>query len=1812
MSSSGKISQKNQDFKNLTITNARENNLKSLTISLPHNTYIGITGVSGSGKSSLAFDTIYAEGQRRYIETFSPYTRQFFDKVKKPDVDLIENIRPAIAIQQRTRILNSRSTVGSLTDINDFLKILWANLSTAKCPTCKIDLQSWTPELLAKHILKIFALKPDTTYLITAQIKIAAAKKEAATQIDSFTKLGFARFYDPATGEIQKIEELDKKQQGKDIHIVLERIKDYKSTNLKRVQEAVKQSFSIARGICTIIEVTKKSKRLFINSSSSDSSCSNPKYNQSDNDEVNLSASDNYNSSYRTFSFTETPACTAQSLKFQRPRPSLFSYNHPIGACINCKGFGNYLTLDLDLVVPDPKKSLEQKCIVCWDTQSTKKEFKDLIKFCEKNNIATNIPWLLLPEDHKKLIVEAKNKEYWGIRAWFGWLEKKTYKMHVRVFLSKYRTQRVCPECNGTRLKKDALIYEIMGKTIADIWQMPISDLESWVQKINETYQLKRQVKDIVLALESRLRYLLDLGLSYLTLDRQARTLSGGETQRVNLASAIGSELVSTQFVLDEPSVGLHARDSECLTKSIEKLFARGNSVIAVEHDPDFIDSAGYVLELGPRAGIEGGNITYFGDAENWGGIEFSKDIIDKDKCLISNVEKSLEIKNATSRNLKNVSLSIPLSKFVCITGVSGSGKSTLVSEVILKEYELAKKTGTPSNIISGINNLNNLSLIDQSPLSKTPRANIATYTGIWDEVRDLFSASDGAKMRALSRSAFSFNVNAGRCTNCDGAGFIKEDMQFLSDVYIPCEVCLGLRFQQPVLEVKVNEKNVADLLKMSVKECGLFFENNSKISGIVNLLSKLGLDHLTLGHSLSELSGGEAQRLKLVPFIEKSSREKSLLIFDEPTTGLHIKDVEKLILLFRSLRDLGHSILCIEHNLTLILASDWIIDLGPEGGDAGGHIVLTGTPGFVLNYGDSYTAKYLKNYRDKFYEKKSHIKNSLKIKREYEQSTEIKISGARVHNLKNVSISVPLNKVVAFTGVSGSGKSSIAKDIIYAEGQRRYLDCLSPYARQFVKGLERPDIDHITNILPTICVEQHTFQPGSLSTVATVSESYNFLRLLYAKTGIPYCPAHPEQQIEAFSAVKIAEILKNLPAKNIRILAPIIKSKKGNHRSVIERAIESENSEIRVDGLISKPSSYMEGLEKSKVHSIEFVIAKFSPKNIDSEIIADAVSQALALGSGELIILSDLGEQIYSSERACPVCKRGFYKCDPEDLSFHSKRGRCKRCSGTGVFKESSCPDCGGTRLNEIGRNIKILDMNIAQLCDHSPQQVLQFLDKMRLSETSKIISQPILRELEAKLKTLLDMGLNHLKINRDCSTLSGGELQRLRLATAMGSPLSGVMYIFDEPSIGLHPFDNRKVIGKLHDLKEAGNSVIIIEHDKETIFSAEHIIEVGPGGGAQGGEIVFSGSKEKFKYGESNLEKYSSYKHSKEKGELKIINCSGNTIKNLNIDIPLKAFTCVCGLSGTGKSSLVHEIIYKTLVNGKKKDKFWSLGENNISSDVEIDRVLLVDQTPIGSTSRSTPASYLGIWDEFRKLYANTLEAKSNGWGPSHFSYNAGTGRCPECKGLGTIKLEMSFLSTAKVLCETCQGRRFKDETQLVLFADLSISDVLNLTFDEARDKFPHHRKIHQVVRLACELGLGYLTLGQSSNTLSGGEAQRLKLVTELSRRNNDHTLYILDEPTTGLHKKDVEKLILTLKSLVDSGNTVIVIEHDSDLLFSADHIIEMGNEAGDKGGKVVYQGGVSGVWTAKTAWGEWLRERGKIKNEVKIPPFTNYMCE
>lgn len=1769
----------------LKIIGARENNLKNIDLEIAHDRLIAITGVSGSGKSTLAIDTIHAEGGRRYIETFSPYTRQFLDRLKEPDVSSIQNVRPSLVLEQRNRITSSRSTVGTITEINEYLKVVWPQLAKAFCLKCDIEVSYDSPTTVRSHILRESEiLNPRTIVLgfgINVSADISVQSLAAALSSEGFTKL-----LDPESGVLSAADEITPRKKTTQMIVVVDRFTAEGLKTQTRLTEAINHSFTFGKGELFVCFLQNEGKPLLRK-------------------------------------FSEKPICKKCDYSAPIPRASTFSFNSPLGACRSCNGFGRILTFTENSCVPNPSLSIDQGALQCWNGDAASYERSKLREFCKSEKVDTSKPWHLLPKKQRELILNgSKENKFRGAIPWLKALEKKKHKMHVRIFVARFRREVLCPDCYGSRLRPEASLFKLGGQTLPEIWQIPLEKLLPQFQRLMDEHTGNPAVAVPLEEVCSRLRYLLEVGLGYLNLDRQSRTLSGGESQRVGLTSILGSRLVNTMLVLDEPTIGLHQTDTERLIRATRQLQARGNTVIVVEHDKEFIKSVDEIIDIGPLSGEAGGEIVYQGPVS---GISKVKDSLtgrylfedswplEPQDPLVSSRKKKRELRiiGANSHNLKNIDVEIPLDGLTVLTGVSGSGKSTLINSCLVNPYKLHSGGLSWSQIgeheecgvkrIEGIDEIAEIVLVDQSALGKTPRANPATYTKLWDIIRDRFAETEGAIRLGLPKSAFSFNVDGGRCPVCSGAGYERIEMQFLADVFVPCETCGGTRFQDRVLEVTLAGKNVAQWLNTSLDESVKLIEqldserSSQQALRLIQPLIDLGLGYLRLGHPLSELSGGEAQRLKLASYLSESSKDKKcLIVLDEPTTGLHPHNVKQLVHCLRKLIDVGHSVLCVEHNLDVIRAADWMIDLGPDAGERGGEVVVAGNP-LILIENEDLVAKS-KTLGALAAEVKGSTKQKRKaslerVKISTEQHHEIEIVGAKHHNLKNFSVAIPHNQLTVVTGVSGSGKSSLAFDIVFAEGQRRYIDCLSPYARQFIKQLTRAEVDRISGIPPTIAVSQRTRPPAGLSTIATVTEVYQFLRLLYSKVGDQHCP-YDNSKIATFSAEAIVQELESRhKGERIFIFAPVIQGRKGYYNDLFQRAYSAEITEARIDGKIVRIDPELR-LERHKLHWISLLVGSVKIAAGSQELLTQALQQALTLSGGSVEIAIDdkwAEPAVYSTDRICPTCKRGFIPLDPQDFSFRSARGKCPSCDGYGTVevkgKDQLCSVCSGTRLKTLANHVYIGGIHIAELTKKTAPELLGFLKSVDFNKRVSPVVAPILRELESRLNIITGIGLDYLELNRDAASISGGEAQRLRLAKTLGAPLTGVCYVLDEPSIGLHPKDHRSLMDTLFKLRDAKNTLVVVEHDETTISAADHIIDIGPGGGTNGGRLVFAGPVDAIKRCKDSVTGAELVKREaiiaadlpsvKFSEWLRIEDITTNNLKGIDVSIPLHALTTIAGVSGAGKSSLLHSTIYPAVVEQITEEPVEKRSWGKVANVDKINRIVEIDQSPVGKNPSSTPASFLGIFDEIRKIFAELPEAKTRGWGASHFSYNTGKGRCSECEGRGFIKVPMSFLPDATTVCEACNGKRYNDTTLEVTLYGLSMGDLLELTFEQSLELFTAFPKIRRVVETVVELGLGYLSLGQPTFSLSGGELQRLKITKELRSSESKDTLYLMDEPTVGLHMADVGRLMSVLRKLVEKGNTIVLIEHDLDFIRSSDYVLEIGPDAGARGGELVFAG-------------------------------------
>jgi excinuclease ABC subunit A len=1844
----------------------RQNNLKGFDLDVPLGRYVVVTGLSGAGKSSLVFETLHAEGQRRYVETFSAYTRQFLELLDKPRVDSIENIRPSIAIEQTNTVKSSRSTVGTMTELTDFFKVWFSHVAECFDPDTGEKVEDDSPQTVWR---KTLATSPGAPVIVAFEV----VKPENLAWTEILTNLknqAYVRLLAGGAdaGELtaQRVDHLladpgSLSGTGR-IYVVQDRL-GVDPASMARFTEAVETAMHFGRG------------------------------------EVRIFSAEGLKELGHYSRGLHSPKT---GRKFRPATPPLFSFNSPLGACPKCRGFGRVIDIDYRLAIPDMSLSVDDGAIRCWEGAVYSASKDDLRVFTKKRKIPTDVPLDQLTPEQRSFIIDgepgygAENGKDWpkfwyGVKGFFRWLEKNTYKMHVRVFLSRYRSYNTCPACGGSRLQPEALCWKWGGSTLPELYGMPVDRLLELVRDARPAAG-GRQAELAYESILTRLRYLREVGLGYLTPDRPSRTLSGGEVERVNLTGCLGTSLVDTLFVMDEPSVGLHPRDIDRLVAIIRSLVDAGNTVVVVEHDESMIRAADHVIEIGPEPGAKGGHVVFQGSVaqmlrhpESITGAYFSgrrRIETPARRRAIPKAHPVLEFRGARKHNIRALDVTVPLRRFVCLSGVSGSGKSTLLDNVIYQGLlaHRGKPAEDPATCASvrGTEAISEAVLVDQGPVSRTPRSNPALYVEAWDLIRELFAATPDAQEAGMAASSFSFNSGDGRCDHCQGLGYERVEMQFLSDVYVPCPICEGRRFKPEVLAVKWNGTSVADILEMSVTDALRLFADSAQILHRLSSLDSVGLGYLSLGQPLNTLSGGESQRLKLVRFLGTlTSDAGALLLLDEPTTGLHRHDIGRLLGVFQALVERGHSLVVIEHNLDVLKAADWILEVGPSAGDEGGQIVAQGTPEAIARAGVA-TSPFLQAALEEPAEGALLEREAAEDADAYLVSpaatTSIEVVGARENNLRDLSASFPLKKLTVVTGVSGSGKSTLAFDILFAEGQRRFMESMSPYARQFVEQLPRPALDRLTGIPPAVAIEQRVTRGSLKSTVATITEVAQYLRLLYARLGTQHHPDtdRPVTPLSQGALKKLLARVMGTPAarkaKHLYLCAPLIRGRKGHHQPIADWIGRQGYELMRADGTLIRAEAFQK-LDRYKEHDIEVVVCDLKGASKPG---AD-LERALQVGKGACFLLTPPGTILswFSTTRTDIETGESFPELDPKDFSFNSSRGWCPTCRGYGRIYPwmlepdddredenakrlrqlglgagdsddrgeggSLCPDCRGQRLNRISRAVKLhfkgkrAPLSLPSLLGRPPSELLAHLEAMDLDERGRLVTRDIVPQIRERLKFMDHVGLGYLSLDRPTKTLSGGEAQRIRLAAQLGTNLAGVLYVLDEPSIGLHARDNRQLISTLLALRDKGNTLVVVEHDDELMERADLILDLGPGAGVHGGTLLASGTPAQIRKNDSSLTGLflakgirhplrGSYRPVGE-GDTGWIEMRGARFRNLggvDLRLPLGRLVMVAGPSGAGKSTLFRDLLgpaaacaiktRKSRLTGREFERF-SKGDRPLFTELRnadgFRSVIEVDQSPIGKTPRSTPATYLGIFDLIRKFFASLPESKIRGYTASRFSFNTVGGRCPTCDGAGRIRLEMAFMPDTYLPCDDCQGLRYGPELADIRWRDLSIGQVLRLTFEEAAQFFSFHTDLSQVCRLMVDCGMGYLTLGQSSSTLSGGEAQRLKLVTELSkglatyRERNRGTLprnlYILEEPTIGLHLSDCEKLIGVLQSLVDQGHTVAVIEHNLDLIAEADYVVELGPGGGPEGGELIYQGALKGLLrAARSPTAPFLRSR------------------
>ncbi len=1900
------------------IRGAREHNLRDIALDLPRGQLICFTGVSGSGKSSLAFDTLYAEGQRRYVESLSSYARQFLGQMPKPQVDRIDGLSPSISIQQKTGGRNPRSTVGTITEISDYLRVLFARVGLAHCPKCQKPVASQTREQIVARILELPA---GTAFSVLAPV-IRGQKGEYKDLFADLGRAGFVRVR--VDGQIMPISDnLALERQIKhDIEVVIDRLKAG-PTIRGRLAEAVESA--LKRGEGTVIVAPEGQPDLLLSSRF---------------------------------------ACASCGLGFDPPSPQLFSFNSPQGMCPSCDGLGVRHDFDPERLVPDPSLSVWDGAIALIGPVKKVGKWRRHIFEGVAANLESDpdgppkgsmlkgpwsqldpkwrLAWLSGTGDRKIVHRWRQKGRVWShAETWPGVATELLEKFKAssggphRAMLEPYMRSMTCPDCGGARLNERARAVRVGGKTLVELGALSIGSVARFFDALagqaapnfapEETPTpldpLSHTIaEELLKEIRARLGFLVNVGLHYLTLDRAAPTLSGGEAQRIRLASQVGAGLVGVLYILDEPSIGLHPRDNDRLIATLQRLRDQGNTVIVVEHDEDTMRASDHLVDFGPGPGVKGGDVVAAGNLATLAKCQASltgqylagKKAIAIPKERRQPSGKALRIVGARQNNLKNIDVNFPLGLLICVTGVSGSGKSSLVGDILreslARDLNGAQTEPGDHDRIEGLEHLDKIIDIDQSPIGRTPRSNPATYIKLFDQIRDLYCKLPDAKARGYQPGRFSFNVSGGRCEACEGNGSNKLEMDFLADVWVTCPVCEGKRFNRETLHVRFKGKSIADVLEMDVQEALEHFANIPKIAHMLQTLHDVGLDYLKLGQPSPTLSGGEAQRIKLARELVKKGTGRTLYVLDEPTTGLHFDDVSKLLKVLHGFAEQGNTVVVIEHNLDVVKTADWVLDLGPEGGAGGGLVVAEGTPETIAKVEGSHTGRALAKVLSPQPLRRvgtAHLRKNPKkqVGGSHPMGT-IQVRGARQHNLKGIDVDLPRHKMTVCSGPSGSGKSSLAIDTLYAEGQRRYVESLSSYARQFLAPLQKPKVEHISGLAPAICIEQKTTSKSPRSTVGTVTEIHDYLRILFARLGQPHCPTCGTP-IGTQTADEIVEKILHLPeGSKVFIMAPVERRDGEEYDHLWDDLRASGFNRVRIDGT-SQSLDEPPKLSHRRKHRVEVVVDRAIVRRKTRSRLADSVESALDLGQGVVLIAEvddDRKEAAwhvhrYSQHRSCDSCGRSFEELSPNHFSFNSPIGWCPVCQGLGVqqgadpaalipdggkslrdgaidvwprfdqnprfaqiiaamavelginldtpfdeldgrhrrvilhsagdrwfhipavddqpsfafqFKglfpaieeagrvsflyraklgglvgEVECVSCMGARLRDDAAAVRFRGSTLDQISRWPLGRTLEFVKTLKLNADERHIAGDLLREIRERLAFLVDVGLDYLTLARGTPTLSGGESQRIRLASQLGSGLTGVLYVLDEPTIGLHPRDNARLLAALKRLRDLGNTLVVVEHDREVIESADHLVDFGPGSGDGGGEVTAAGTPRKVRSSKKSLTgRYLAGKEAvpiptnrrpTDGSQIVVRGARHHNLKNIDVRFPLGVVNVVTGVSGSGKSTLVEDILMKAAARRLHRASTTPGAHDAIDGLEHVDKVISVDQTPIGGTPASNPATYTGLFDLIRELFAKIPESKIRGYGPGRFSFNLAGGRCEACEGAGQKRIEMHFLPDVWITCESCGGARYTTETLAVKFRGRSIADVLDMKVDAALDLFAGIPKIRRILQTLHDVGLGYVALGQAAPTLSGGEAQRVKLAAELARPDTGRTLYILDEPTTGLHLDDTRKLLDVVHRLADLGNTVVIIEHNLEVIKTADWLLDLGPEAGAGGGRIVAEG-------------------------------------
>jgi excinuclease ABC subunit A len=1593
-------------MREIVIENAHENNLKNVSLHIPHYQLIVVTGVSGSGKTSLVYDVLSTEGRRLFYENFVG-GRYAEAKLSRPKASHISGLFPVIAIDQNNVVRSPRSTVGTLTELYDLLRLLFARLGHS-------DLV--------------------------------------------------------------------------DVH----------------------------------------------------------------------------------------------------PYRSLFSFNLPDGCCLVCKGLGVQDHIDPALLIADEKKTIREGAFALTTPNNyiiySQVTMDVLNQVCQSEGFNVDIPWRELTDYQKNVVLNGSEK----IKVLFGkhtlesrlkWSgitakprEEDYYKGILPVMedilrrdrnpnIMRFARSHKCTCCNGRRLNNNALSVKLWNRDITEYSAMSIDQLYSFFSKLGPDEKENAVVSPVRDEILRRTALLKKLGAGHLSLDRESMTLSGGEAQRIKLANHVCGEMRNVLYIIDEPSAGLHPSEHRDLLEILRSLVRMGNTVMLIDHDEQSIREADWIIDIGPGAGINGGEILFNGKAESFFGephpASMTWKYLTENKTPLhehsnKTYEKKFNVPEADKNNLRKISPEFLVNAFNVITGVSGSGKTSLVNFLIEKTIP-GKKGSTDV--------FNKIIHIDSSPIGRTPKSNPATYTGMSDHIRDLLASMPESHDRGFRKGQFSFVVKGGRCENCGGAGYVQVGMHFLGNVQVECDVCEGKRFTQETLEIRYHGLNIFDMLELTVDEAHLFFEGQKKITSITGILSDLGLGYLKLGQPSTTLSGGEAQRVKLASELSRPSTGNTLYILDEPTTALHMADVEILMKALRQLVLKGNTLLCIEHDPSFILNSDWMVELGPGSAENGGEIVVQGMVNDLIANGRSKTIEELKSFLSR---NGSGRRTSMVPCDEETTRASISLYGVRTNNLKNIDVSFPVDTITSVTGVSGSGKSSLVYGTLHSEIQKRFMEGMASQVRQYSVKNGYAVLDGSNGLIPSVALKKKNAVKNPRSTIATYTGLYDLYRLMFSR--LSYSDANISRPLStgfSFNGEEGAcHVCKGLGAITVCSENKLVTYP---HKALTGGALDGTKTGKFYGDIYGQYVATL--ITAGKKYGIDFSIPYKDITEISRKIAMEGCGDEIF--DVEWHYKRGNHEGVHRLKTAWP----GFLHLVEEE--YGRKHADARGDAMLDLMEQITCKNCNGFRLKPEMLSFRIDGLNIGELTAFSTQDALSFFSdaftekfiSVIEKESAKLFKENITGYLEALMKA----GLGYIATDRIVGTLSGGEFQRLQLAGLARAPMNGVAYLLDEPSFGLHPKDTILIGDLISNLHQNGNTVIMVENSPLLLEKSQNTIELGPGSGKDGGVILYSGKTKEYSFCEKDIADLKINAGSPGNG-LIIKGACANNLRNIDLSINPGIMTVITGVSGSGKTSLVDKVIYESLVSEKP------LFCKEITGFENFDDIIYIEQPVPGKGYNATVGTRLKISEYIAKIFAGSDKSRSNGFKTSHFINGSREGRCQECEGTGENKTSMDFFSDVSYPCEKCDGTGFRDEIMEIRVDGKTVYDVLQIPVSELQSFFnvcmrdKQDKNMTQLIGLMVKTGLGHLSCGRTLQTLSTGELQRLKLVSGLSSKKGNRNLIMLDEPTGGLHPKDTRKLLLLFRELIEEGNTILCISHEPILLAAASSVIELGPGGGSNGGRVL----------------------------------------